>query len=391
MPDTQSQARLRALPFVLAIAASAILVLSAPFIGEIRSAIRARFPGQFVTIVGVAVAVATAAALIAALIRIRDRRPLRYGLIAAALALAVVYSIESGLGNPESDVVERFHFIEYGLVTLLFYRAWRPLGDGGVLVLPVLAGLAVGTCDEWFQWFIPARIGEMRDVFLNGAAIGSGLLFSLGLDPPDRPPRSIGRRSLRQIAGVAVFATILFAAFLDCVHVGYTIADPDIGSFTSIYTAPELDALSRDRAERWASAPPLTRPPRLSREDQYMSEGLWHVQARNRAWSASDVTGAWYENRILERHFAPVLEAPSYVSKTGHRWPADQRADAERRAHVAPGHASTFVSHAQDPFPIFTWSKVRYRITVAAIVIGILGAYFALGRSRQEIRKPGEH
>jgi VanZ family protein len=386
--SVQTRERLRAFPFVLAIAASAILILSAPFIGELRSAIRARFPGHFVTIVGAAVALATAGALVAAMVRIRDRRPLRYGLIAAALVLAVVYSIESGLGNPESDVVERFHFIEYGVITLLFYRAWRPLGDAGVLALPVLAGLAVGTCDEWFQWFIPARIGEMRDVFLNLAAIISGLLFSLALDPPDQVPWSLGRRSLRQIAGVALFTTVLFAAFVDCVHIGYAVGNPEIGWFRSIYTASELEELWRDRRSRWASAPPLTRPPRLSREDQYMSEGLWHVQARNRAWSAGDIQSAWYENRILEQYFAPVLDTPSYVSKAGHRWSPEQHADAERRANLTPGQVSTFVSHAQDPFPIFVWSRVIYWVVIAAIGICLLGSYLVLGRTKQkEVRR----
>ena len=389
MPEPQARDRLRAFPFVLAIAASAILVFSAPFIGEIRSTIRARFPGQFVTIVGAAVLLATAAALVAAIIRIRDRRPLRYGLIAAALILAIAYSIESGLGNPESDVVERFHFIDTGIITLLFYRAWRPLGDAGVLVLPVLAGLAVGTCDEWFQWFIPARIGEMRDVFLNLAAIVSGLLFSLGLDPPDRVPRSLGRRSLRQRPRSRCSRPVLFAAFVDCVHVGYAIANADVGSFRSIYTASELDALSRDRATRWASAPPLTRPPRLSREDQYMSEGLWHVQGRNKAWSAGDIPTAWYENRILEQYFAPVLDTPSYVSKAGHRWSPEQRADAARHVNLPLGSASTFVSHAQDPFPIFVWSRTIYWIIVAAISLVLLGAYVALGRSQQEFGRSG--
>ena len=373
-------------PFLLAIAASTILVFSAPFIGEVRSALRTRFPGQFVTIVGAAVVVATAGALIAALVRIRDRRLLRFGLIGAALALAVTYSIESGLGNPESDVVERFHFIEYGLITLLFYRAWRSLGDAGVIVLPILAGLAVGTCDEWFQWFIPARVGELRDVFLNLAAIVSGLLFSLALDPPDRIPRSVSRRSLRQIAGVALLTTVLLAAFVDCVHVGHAIADPGIGTFKSIYTSAELDALSRDRAERWAATPPLTRPPRLSREDQYMSEALWHVQARNKAWSAGDIDSAWHENRILERYFAPVLDTASYVSKTGHRWSGEQRADAERRASLPAGEPSTFISHAQDPFPIFVVSRFKYWLAVSAISLCLVVAYGWLREGKQEIR-----
>ena len=62
-----------------------------------------------------------------------------------------------------------------------------------------------------------------------------------------------------------------------------------------------------------------------------MSEGLLHVQERNRQWDAGNPTAAWFENRILEKYFAPVLDTPSYVSRTGHRWPAAQRADARAR------------------------------------------------------------
>ena len=86
-------------------------------------------------------------------------------------------------GDADTDVVESFHFVEYGLLTLLFYRVWRPIGDLSVFVLPVLAGLLVGTLDEWLQWFVPSRVGEMRDVVLNGVAIACGLLFSIGFEP----------------------------------------------------------------------------------------------------------------------------------------------------------------------------------------------------------------
>ena len=78
------------------------------------------------------------------------------------------------------DVVQRFHFLEYGVITFLFYRAWKPLEDQRYWCCLVLAGLIVGTADEWLQWFIPNRVGEIADVLLNGIAIGCGLLFSLG-------------------------------------------------------------------------------------------------------------------------------------------------------------------------------------------------------------------
>jgi VanZ family protein len=353
--------------FALALTASVVLVLSAPFMGEARSWLRATFPGHFVAIVGGGVALAALIAVAVAIGRIREHRAARYALVAAAVLLAVGYSARSSIGNPESDVVEHVHFIEYGIVTWLFYRAWLNLGDAGVILLPLLAGLAVGTCEEWFQWFLPARVGELRDIFLNGAAIVSGLLLSVAILPPG-VGAGVGRRSLAHLFGVGALLAALLAGFVNSVHLGHEIADPDGGTFRSIYTAAELEALSRERAREWASDPPTTRPPRLSREDQYMSEGLLHVQERNRRWAAADATAAWFENRILEKYFAPVLDTPSYVSRTGHRWPAAQRLDAGRRAARDP---RAFRSAAQGDFPIFTWPRPLF-LAMSAVVVVLL-------------------
>src|SRR5262249_11329501 len=110
--------------------------------------------------------------------------------------------------------------------------------------------------------------------------------------------------------------------------------------------------------------------PRLSREDQYMSEGLLHVQERNRRWDAGAITEAWFENRILEKYFAPVLDTPSYISRTGLRWPSEQRADGERRASKDP-HA--FSSHAPGDSPIFAWSRSAF-FAVSIVIVAVLAS-----------------
>ena len=56
--------------------------LSAPFLGQLRAYLRAAFPGQFVTIVGASVALAMAGAFGLALARIRHARATRYAVIA---------------------------------------------------------------------------------------------------------------------------------------------------------------------------------------------------------------------------------------------------------------------------------------------------------------------
>jgi hypothetical protein len=365
MESPSLPARVRAVPFVVATVVSAALVLSAPFVGRIRGQIRAAFPGQFVTIVGGTIAIAVGAALLLALARIRDRRALRYTLIVCALVLGAAYAYAIRTGNPEVDAVELFHFVSYGLVTLLFYRAWRPLADGGVFVLPLLCALIVGAVDEWFQWFIPNRIGELRDIFLNGAAIATGLLFSLGLDPPHRFTFAADVHSRGWIRRVLAATVVVLAAFVSIVHLGYVVHDGQ-RAFKSIYSAGDLDRLAADRTTRWRADPPLLLK-RFSEEDQYMSEGLWHVQRRNRAWDAGDVGTAVAENHILERFYSPVLDTPSYVSRTGHRWPPAHRAEAGARLQRG-SPAAVYLSDA-NTYPIFTWPRRMFWLTVGVLAL----------------------
>jgi hypothetical protein len=367
-PDSPAP-RLHLPRFLLATTVAALLVVSAPFIGQIRTRIKTAFPGQFVTIIGIIIGVAVLAGIVAAMVRIRDRRALRYGAIAAALVLGIAYAASLGTGNPEVDAVERFHFVEYGLITLLFYRAWRPVNDGSVFVLPVLAGIVVGTLEEWVQWFIPARIGEMRDVFLNCAAIACGLLFSIGLDPPERLSLRLRRGSLRRIGIAFVFATFVFAVFFHAVHLGHVVSAGDSVTFRSRYGPDELKRIGANRAVAWRDQV-VPVPPRLSREDQYMSEGLWHVQWRNRRWDAGDIASAWAENSILEEFYAPVLDTPSYVSPTGHRWPPGQRVDAEQRATSSSVPAR--YESAAHQYPIYTWPPLAFWGAVVALMAAVL-------------------
>jgi hypothetical protein len=252
-----------------------------------------------------------------------------------------------------------------------------------VLVLPVLAGLLVGTLDEWFQWFIPSRVGEIRDVILDSAAVACGWLFSIGLDPPAHFTLAMRRGSAIRIGGMLAVAILVFGAFLETVHVGYDAGDPRIGVFRSRYTTVELESAARERAARWRDRPFMAGG-RVSREDQYLSEALWHVRRRNQAASAGDVFTAWRENRILETFYTPVLEIPTYLGRPGFRWPVEQRVDVERRAQ---DDGRPYVSDAE-PYRIYVWPKSRFWTVVVLVISITLVLFLAADRRSGASREP---
>ena len=360
---------------IVACAFSALIVLASPFMGQLQSLLRSSVSTRaYVLLLGGVVIGSIAAAVAAAFIRIKGNRGKRVAAMAAAIGLGLAYTTIMSTGDATIDAVERVHFIEYGMIAVLFYRVWRKAGNLSTIVLPLLCGFIVGTLDEWLQWFIPYRVGEMHDVFLNLTALVCGVLFGIALEPPPSFSfRSHGGAPAR--IGLAAAVTVLvFAAFVSSVHLGYTHVVDGIGQFQSQHTIDELNGLQADRAGKWQTEPPVGIR-RLAREDQYLDEGLWHVRERNLRWDEGDVSAAWQENLILERFFTPVLDSPTYASKDGTRWPAEHRADAETRK--APT-TTPFVSTAA-PRTIYTWPKVAYWTVIGIVALLLMAPGIVLG------------
>jgi hypothetical protein len=350
----------------LALSASAVVILSSPFAGQLRSAILTAFPTQFRLIVGGATAAVVIIAIVVALIRGAGRGVL--GLV-AAIAGGLVYAQLVATGNPNVDAVEHVHFAEYGIVAWLYYEAWRPLNHGLVVIWPLLAGILTGIVDEFVQWYVPLRVGEAHDIFLNAVAVACGLCFAASIDPPSTFAVPLQRRAVRPVAYGIATVVLAFAVFFQTVHLGHRLFRPELGMFWSTYDDAALLAASRERASRWKSRPPVVLH-RLSREDQYLSEGLWHVQERNRAWGAGDAFTAWRENMILETYFGPVLDTATYDTPAPPRWPAAQRAQAAAIVGPDPGF---YMSRAA-PYPIYTWSPIAFWIVTGAIVAAVVTA-----------------
>jgi hypothetical protein len=336
-------------PAVLAVAVAAALVLGAPLLGEVRGQILSLFPESYRSIMWAAVLTGSAGLVAACIAAIRDRHAPRYLVLVAAVAVGVVCEALLRTGDANVDAVEAFHFVEYAAVTWVCYRVWRSRADPSSLVLPGVAALIVGLCDEWFQWFVPLRAGEARDVAMDGLAVVSGLLFCVAIDPPTAFDWRGRPGSWWRMGGGVAGLLLIGAAFTTSVHVGHAVVDSETGRMWSWYTAGELDTAARDRAARWALAPPVA-VARMSREDQYLGEGVAHVRWRNQALDRGDLTTAWHENLILERYFAPVLDHPSYATGTVSRWAPHTREDVAARAPRVHEYDSAAL-----PVPLYEW------------------------------------
>src|SRR5688500_9097580 len=215
---------------VVAIAGSALVVIGSPFMGQLQSFLRRSLSTRnYVLLFGIAVLAAVGLTIVFAVTRIRERRVERFGLLLIALLFGGTYMWWTATPYPEVNAVERVHFVEYGLIAFLFYRAWRRAGDPSIVILPMLAAFAVGTFDEWLQWFIPFRVGEAHDVFINLAAIVCGLLFSLALQPPVALSSHLGAESWRRIGVTSAIVWMIFAAFVSQVHLGNIVEIAEIG------------------------------------------------------------------------------------------------------------------------------------------------------------------
>jgi hypothetical protein len=225
--------------------------------------------------------------------------------------------------------------------------------------MPAVAVMVTALADEWLQWFVPARVGELHDVVINAAAIACGLLFSAGVDPqpPLRSPLDAGRRARLGLAlALLVVAT---TAFVNTVHLGFEIDDAAGGTFRSRWSRAALERARDGHARSWDGVLPENAP-LLSREDQYVAEAMWHLRRRNEVTAANDWARAALENRIVERFFTPVLSVP------GLRWPSEQQADIETRAAALP---PIRVSDA-DAIPVYL---IDWR-TLWAVALAIVGA-----------------
>ncbi|MDJ0928370.1 MAG: VanZ family protein [Gammaproteobacteria bacterium] len=310
-------------------------------------------------------------------LRKRDAQPTEYLLVlvlAAGFVTAAHVLTDGG--------VEIIHFVEYGILGALVYRAFlHRIDDVTIFVASALVVSIIGTTDEAIQWATPGRVWELRDILINTTA---GVLTLLAIAVVVRPRlirRPVPAASLRRLCNLAVLCLLLlgfsfwntpdrvksYASRLPVlnflldgdsmmIEYGYRYEDPDIGVFRSRFTLDQLEHLNDDRGAALAAILAdlddtnyrdfLRTYTALT--DPFVHEAGVHLFRRNR-WldrvQQEEMNQTWQhkrsehynipfrENRILEKYFPAALQ-------NAQRWPPELRSMVESKAGPARDYAS---------------------------------------------------
>lgn len=305
------------------------------------------------------VAAVTAMALTVAVVYVRCFRPASCSSYFWLIAIAGIffgYTLELGKQSPEEAV----HFIQYGVLGVLIYRALTSrLKDSSIFFAAAIICGIIGSVDEFIQWMTPRRVWGLRDIWLN---FFSSVLVQIAIAKGLKPAfiiRGFSRGNLRFLCSLAIAAVVISGSSLlitppriawiaeqigwleflkqnDSVmfEYGYLYEDPDIGVFRSRFTPRELKQIDQERAVEAAKIlnqfrgrnfyqtflsfyTPITDPfvhearVHLFRRDRYFYAALGYQEDLEEY--SEYLTIALRENQIMEKYFSNTLQNSNYV------------------------------------------------------------------------------
>ena len=264
--------------------------------------------------------------------------------------LVFVWSTLELRSSPEEAV----HFVQYGVLGLLIFRALaHSIRDPTIYGTAVAIGASIGIVDEVIQWLTPERFWGLRDIWFNFVGVALTMVgIALGTRPSSiRGP--ITPRGICWFCRAAAVALLLLGANLlntperfrfdfieaqndQMVEYGHLHRDPEIAVFRSRFSLQELARTDRERAgeaaailDPYATAEsyndflatyPAPVDPfhqmrvRIFRRDRYA-----RVSDEHGAEEASREAGvAVRENQILEKYFAETL------ARSKLKWPGER-------------------------------------------------------------------
>lgn len=95
------------------------------------------------------------------------------------IALLLIFGLYGLITQKVTTPEEQFHFLEYGLVGVLFARAMRVhmQNKPAVFIGALALASAAGTLDEVIQGHLPNRHFDIHDIWLNVVSAFLGLLI----------------------------------------------------------------------------------------------------------------------------------------------------------------------------------------------------------------------
>ncbi|NMC61716.1 MAG: VanZ family protein [SAR324 cluster bacterium] len=250
------------------------------------------------------------------------------------------------------------HFLEYGILAALVYRAiLRSTPSPWSYIISLLICSIVGTFDQIIKWLTPQRVFDYYDIFINSGSAFLVLLAIAFVICPNSNNNLFERRHLSLFKNCASSQILLLALCLSntpyimeqylsyfpslryvekkenlMAEYGFKHKDPEIGIFYSRFTIKQLKDLDLARGESAAHIlamypgnetygqfiqkySPFTDPflhefrVHLFRRDEYLRKiSLNGVRPNN-------CSVVWHENLILEKYFGNTLRFSNNVLK----------------------------------------------------------------------------
>lgn len=252
---------------------------------------------------------------------------------------------------------EAIHFLEYGLLGFLLFRALSfSIKDKSIYFSSLFIGSLVGIGDEFLQWVIPNRYWDFRDIAFNvfGVALTEFAIWR-GIKPKIISQRIV-LKSLRKAAWLLgvnllilglclsntperiarysqVIVTLRFLQKEELMHdfTRFKHQDPEIGTFYSRLRIKELKETDKNRASEFGSI--LTEWKDKDYTEflrvyshighPFLHEMRVHIFRRERMLETAEKATnekakkealfvAYKENLILEKYFGKTLENSVY-------------------------------------------------------------------------------
>lgn len=280
-------------------------------------------------------------------IRSRRHRTMYNYLSLGIIAVVYGYFLHGMLEIP----IEAIHFLEYGFLSVLVYFAFKNhLADALIFFVSSALITMIGIGDEFFQWLLPNRSWDFRDVGFNAL---SGGLVQLAIWHGIAPlliKNKISKKSIRLLSRYLIAVALAFAILLSLTpqnnnrlanrfpflkflknpesitEYGYKIFHDDIGGFFSRLEESKLLQFDRDQARSVAEI--LNKHHRTSYKDflemyasgnaPFIHEMRVHIFRRDRYFQDRQLWVAYKENLILEKFFSNSLEGSLY------KWRGDE-------------------------------------------------------------------